>query len=151
MSGLHGVKLELDNYRAALEWALVQENDAVPGGAIAGALERFWSPARLAVEGRYWIELALPRVSQAEQPRIAARLQLALSHFRGGMRGYDAAERAMLLYESVGDPCGAAHAQKRRGFALFQMGRLDEAREAIAQGTCGVARVRVHAQRGKWP
>jgi predicted ATPase/class 3 adenylate cyclase len=130
---LAGAELELDNYRAALEWALTQDNDAMLGGAIAGALHGLWHFASLIVEGRYWVELALPRVSEAEQPAIAARLQLALAALLVGKRAYDAAERAMQLYESVGDLRGAAAAQRQRGHALWLMGRLDEAREAIAQ------------------
>jgi predicted ATPase/class 3 adenylate cyclase len=128
-----GVEPELDNYRAALEWALTQDNDAMLGGAIAGALQLLWWDAGLGVEGRYWIELALPRVSEAEQPAIAARLELSRSAFSAGKRGYDAAERALRLYESVGDLRRAARAQRLRGFGLYQMGRLDEARETIAQ------------------
>ncbi|HEY6326629.1 MAG TPA: adenylate/guanylate cyclase domain-containing protein [Candidatus Cybelea sp.] len=128
---LAGIELELDNYRVALEWALRQGNDAVLGGAIAGALP--WLSTGLAVEGRYWIALALPRISDAEQPAIAARLQFALSYLLSGKRSYGAAERAMQLYESVGDRPGAARAQRKRGGALFQMGQLEEARATITQ------------------
>jgi tetratricopeptide (TPR) repeat protein len=39
---------------------------------------------------------------------------------------------AIQLYESVGDRGRAAHAQQSRGSALFQMGQLEAAREAIA-------------------
>jgi predicted ATPase/DNA-binding XRE family transcriptional regulator len=126
------VELELDNYRAALEWTLIRGNDAVLGGTIAGALGRLWWIGGLPVEGRHWIELALPRVGEAEHPAIAARLQLALSALLEGKRSKGAAERALQLYESLGDACGAVRAQRRRGFALYQMGRLDEAREATA-------------------
>lgn len=126
------IELELDNYRAALEWALTQDNDALLGGAIAGALGALWSDAGLVAEGRYWIELALPRVIQAEQPANAARLQLALSGLSDGKRKLQNAELAMTLYKSVGDLRGAARAQRLRGFALYQMGRIDEAREVIA-------------------
>jgi tetratricopeptide (TPR) repeat protein len=41
----------------------------------------------------------------------------------------DAAERAMRLYASVGDARGAADAQRHLGFALFLMGRVEEARD----------------------
>ncbi|MFY9665271.1 MAG: tetratricopeptide repeat protein, partial [Candidatus Cybelea sp.] len=125
-----GVELELDNYRAALEWALTRENDAVLGGAIAGALQP--PDVGVAVEGTYWIELALPRVSEAEQPAIAARLQLGLSCLSAGRQRYEASERAMQLYESGRDLRGAARARRLRGWALYQMGPLDEAREATA-------------------
>ncbi|HEY2475947.1 MAG TPA: helix-turn-helix domain-containing protein, partial [Candidatus Cybelea sp.] len=126
------VELELDNYRAVLEWTLTQGNDAVLGGTIAGALGRLWWLGGLPVEGRHWIELALTCVSEAEHPAIAARLQLALSTLHEGKRSKGAAERALQLYESLGDARGAVRARRRRGFALFQMGRLDEAREATA-------------------
>jgi predicted ATPase/class 3 adenylate cyclase len=129
---LADIKPELDNYRAGLEWALTRDHDAVLGGAIAGALERLWSFAGLVVEGRYWTELALPRVSEAEHPAIAGRLQLTLTVMSDAKCKHDAAERAMQLYESVGDLRRSARAQGIRGFALYQMGRVDEAREATA-------------------
>lgn len=128
-----GVELELDNYRAALEWALTRENNIALGGAIAGALQRLWYNAGLSVEGRYWIELALSRVREAEQPAIAARLQLTLSGFLDGKVSYEAAQRAIQLYESIGDLAGAARARRQRGWVFFQMGKLEEAREASAQ------------------
>jgi predicted ATPase len=127
------VELELDNDRAALAWALTQGNDVVLGGAIAGALSGLWSNAGLAVEGRYWIDLALERLSEAEQPQIAARLWYALAVFMTGKRKRDAAERAMRLYASVGDGRRTAHAQRWVAFALYQMGRLDEAKAAIEE------------------
>lgn len=127
-----GVEAELDNYRAALEWAVTRRNDAALGGTIAGALERLWREAGLVAEGRYWIELALPLVSEREHPAIAGRLQLALSLFSAGKLRYEAAERAMELYQSVNDVRGAVRARGLRAFALVQMGNLDEAREATA-------------------
>ena len=134
---LAAVEPELDNYRTALEWSLTLENDAVLGGAIAGAMERLWWHAGLVVEGRYWIERALPRIDEVEQPRIAARLWLAQARLLTGKRRYDASERAVRLYESVGDVRGAARALRLRGYALYQMGRLDEAHETTALALAG--------------
>ncbi|MBV8148253.1 MAG: tetratricopeptide repeat protein [Candidatus Eremiobacteraeota bacterium] len=128
---LADAELELDNYRTALAWALTHGNDGVLGGAIAGALSGLWNNAGLTVEGRYWIGLALERVSEAEQPHIAARLWLALSALSSGQRKHDEAERAMQLYASVGDNRGTARAQSSLAFALSQMGRLDGAMAAI--------------------
>jgi predicted ATPase/class 3 adenylate cyclase len=130
---LANVELEIDNYRTALEWGLTHDNDPVLGGAIAGALGMLWNPAGLIVEGRYWIERALPRISEGEQPAVAARLHKALSNLSFGKRKCDAAQRALQLYESAGDRRGAGLAQQSRGTALFQMGQIEEAREAIAQ------------------
>jgi predicted ATPase/DNA-binding XRE family transcriptional regulator len=127
------VEAELDNDRAALEWSLTRGNDAVLGGAIAGALKRVWATTGLFVEGRYWIGLALERVNEAEHPHVAARLWHALCSVVSGQRLHDAAERAMRLYASAGDARGTADAQRHLGFALFWMGRLEEARETTLQ------------------
>jgi predicted ATPase/DNA-binding XRE family transcriptional regulator len=136
---LGAMELELDNYRAALEWALSRKNDAVLGGAIAGALGPLWSDAGLIAEGHYWVELALSRVSQADHRAIAAALQLALSGLSDGKCRREAAELAMQLYESVGDLHGAARAQRMLGFALYQMGRLDEAREVASHALAALS------------
>ena len=116
------VELELDNYRTALGWALTHGKDAVLGGAVAGALRGLWIDAGLAVEGRYWISLALERVNDAEQPQIAARLWYALSGLSSGQRMRDAAERAMQLYASVGDARRTARAQHNLGARAFADG-----------------------------
>ena len=142
LAWLAGVELELDNYRKALTWTLTDGNDAVVGGAIAGALTSLWPNAGLRVEGRYWIDRALEGLSDGEQPRVAARLQLALSNLSSGKRKHDAAEQAMRLHAEVGDVRGAARAQQDLAFALFQMGDLDAARTTIkpalaASRACG--------------
>jgi predicted ATPase len=139
-----GVELELDNYRTALAWALTQGNDAALGGSIAGALGDLWKNAGLVVEGRYWIELALERVSETGQPQVTARLWLALADYSWGQRKHDEAERATQLYASIGDARGVARAQRYFAFALYQIGRLDEAKATIVQAlsaarTCGDA------------
>jgi predicted ATPase/DNA-binding XRE family transcriptional regulator len=127
---LAGIELELDNCRTALAWALTQGNDAVLGAAMASE-SALWVHAGLAGEGRYWVGLALERVSEGEQPRIAANLRLALSSFSSGKRKHDEGERAMRLFESVRDARGAAGAQRQVAFGLFQMRRLDHASEVL--------------------
>ncbi len=124
-----GVELELDNYRAALEWSLTDGNDAVLGGIIAGALSTLWANSGLGAEGRYWIELALERISEAEQPHVVARLLSALNFFSSGSANAGRSQRAMQLYESVGDTRRAARAQSYLAYSLAQTGRLAEASE----------------------
>jgi tetratricopeptide (TPR) repeat protein len=127
------VELELDNFRAALAWALTQNNDAVLGGAIAGALSELWYNAGLPVEGRYWIGLALEGISEVEQPRIVGGLWSALNILSSGQRKHDSAKSAVRLFASVDDARGVARAQGRLAFALYQMGQLDEAKAMIEQ------------------
>ena len=130
LAWLADIELELDNYRTALEWGLTQGHDAVAGAAIAGALEQLWFRGGLAVEGRYWIEPALERVSVAENPRVAARLWRALGRLYSAKRTCEVANRALSLYESVGDGHGAARALVHLAWGLYQMGHLDTASEA---------------------
>jgi len=131
------VELDLDNYRAALEWSITQGNDDVVGGVIAGALERLWRNGGLAVEGRYWFGLALERVSDAEHPHVAARLWSALSSFSTARAMVEAAEHALKLYESVGDARGVARTQQLLAGGLMHMGRLEEADKLNAQALAG--------------
>jgi len=130
---LAGVELELDNYRATLEWALTDGRDVALGGAVAAALERLWYDGGLTAEGRYWIGRAQAGLDDSAQPQVAARLWRALGVLSFGKRKLDCAERALSLYQSVGDSRWSGWALVDLGYALYQMGRLEEAREANAR------------------
>ncbi len=83
---LASVELELDNYRAVLEWALKDGCDTALGGAVAGALARLWFHGGLAVEGRYWIGQAQASLDEAAHRQVAARLWRALAALSDGTR-----------------------------------------------------------------
>lgn len=129
LSKLTDLELEIGNFRAMLEWALTQGNDVVLGGTVAGALRRLWRDGGLAAEGRWWIGAALGRLAETEHPAIVARLWLGVAVLNPDKRGYEAAEHARSLYESVNDRPGVAEALSLVSFALCWMGRLDEAAE----------------------
>lgn len=129
---LADVEMELDNYRAALQWALVDKNDASIGGAVAGALEQLWFRGGLAVEGINWIGHALSGLDETAQTEVAARLWRAFAWLCDGKERYDAAQRALQLYESLGDENGQAWSLLFVGFGLHQMGRPEES--AVAYG-----------------
>ncbi len=121
------VEMELDNYRALLEWALKDGHDVALGAAAAGALQRLWVDGGLALEGRYWIGLAQATLDESTHPEAAARMWLSLSGFFSGKRKYDCAKRALSLYQLASDGRGAARAHIDLAFGLDQMGRLEEA------------------------
>ncbi len=75
---LAGVEIELENYRAVLEWALRKGQDTALGGAVAAALECFWWHGGVEAEGRRWISLALDRIDKGEHPEETAALTHAL-------------------------------------------------------------------------
>ena len=130
---LASVELELDNYRAVLEWALKDGHDLALGGAVAGALQSLWSNGGLAVEGRYWIGLAQAGLDESAHPQVAARLWLALGGLSSGTRAHDCAQRAIGLCQSVDDEKGQVRALGRLAFSLFQMGQLEEASDVSAR------------------
>ncbi len=127
---LASVELELDNYRAVLEWGLKDGHDVALGGAVAGSLSNLWVGGGLAVEGRYWIALAQAGLDESAHPHVAARMWHALSVLSSSKRSHECAGRAIALYQSVSDSRGAAAALQQLAFALFKMGNLQEANEA---------------------
>ena len=121
-------EIEIDNYRAALDWALAGSRDAPLAAAIAGTLLHLWMLAGLLVEGRYWITRAQAGLDEAKHPVEAARLWLALASSAHAKPKHDFAKRALSLYESLSDRRGYSWALFYLAFALFQMGRLDDVR-----------------------
>lgn len=124
---------DLDNYRAALQWSLTQNHDDAIGGALAGALGYLWRFGGLAGEGRAWIALALGRVSEVKHPHIAARLWRAQANLSSGKGRLEAAERALVLYESTENDLGAAWTRRELAYGHYQMGHLEEAEKINAQ------------------
>jgi len=124
---------DLDNYRAALEWGITQGHDDVIGGTIAGLLGRLWRSGGLVAEGRYWIGFALKRIDENAHPSVAARLWRGFAHLSIAKAKVEAAERAVALYERVGDAKGLGWSLINLSFGLFQMGRIDEAAQSVEQ------------------
>ena len=104
---LASVELELDNYRAVLEWALKDGHDMALGGAVAGALGQLWSNSGLAVEGRYWIGLAQAGLDESMHPQVAARLWYATSALSSGKRMHDCCATRLRALPSGGRREGA--------------------------------------------
>jgi predicted ATPase/class 3 adenylate cyclase len=141
LSWLADVSLELDNFRAALEWALGDGHDAELGGGLAGALGPLWCDGGLTVEGRYWIDRAQAQLDESACPKVAARMWRALATFSDGKRIRECAERAIALYEAVGDRRGVAWARMHLGRGLLLMGQLEKASETNAHALAAMREV----------
>ena len=122
--------LETENFRRALDWTISEGNDAALGGALAGDLERFWLSAGFEVEGRARVRQALAAIDEAAEPAIAARLRRTLSWLLQGSEKYDAATRAIALYERTGEEAGLADSLRQQAIGASQLGRNDVARAA---------------------
>ena len=127
------VEVDLDNYRAALDWALIGEHDAALGGDLVGTLESLWIEGGLTVEGGDWIARAQAAVDEAIHPRVSARLWRTLARLSVGKHQYDCARRSLALYESIGDVLCAAVALAQVASSLALMGRHEDASAACSR------------------
>jgi predicted ATPase/DNA-binding XRE family transcriptional regulator len=120
---------ELENFRAALDWALGAGNDVLLGQQLAGGLERVWF-ALTPVEGRRWVQTAQRHVDAATPPAIAAALDLAeallYTHFGRRKACRIAAERALVHYRKTSNQRGIAAAEHLIARAQIFLGEIEE-------------------------
>ncbi|HLJ83595.1 MAG TPA: tetratricopeptide repeat protein [Candidatus Eremiobacteraceae bacterium] len=126
---LAAMELDLDNYRAAMDWALTGGRDAALGASMAGGLGWLWFVGGLSLEGRRWIDRAQADLDESAFPNVAAGLWLARCRLSVGSRLHDFAQRAVALYGSTRDARGSAWALYYLAVGLFDMGRFEEASE----------------------
>ena len=134
------MRIEQENVRAALEWALTSPALAGKGVELAGALFWFWTKRGLYEEGKLWLDQALAVGHVAGRLRARALIGLAHMHaFRGGHLEVGAlATEALSLGREDGDEWVVSFALFLQGLAAFELGdheqaaeRAVEAREAI--------------------
>lgn len=120
---------ELENWRAALDWALTAGADVLLGQRLAAALGREWA-FLVAAEGRRWIGAAQDEVDETTPLEIVARLDLVEAQLDGilGLHrlSFVAAERALERYRALADRLGIAQAQRHAGRSLVFVGRVPE-------------------------
>jgi predicted ATPase len=125
---------ELDNWRAALEWALAARGDVALGQRLVGVCQM---DRRAPVEARRWINLALDLVDERTPAIVLARINYASAAIAGVL--YEAeieltsSEKALALYKSLGDRFGIARSQALLGDALRRLGRSEEAEQMLLE------------------
>ena len=123
-------QVELENWRATLEWALAKRGDVLVGQRFA-ALQLigriFPSP-----DGLRWVRLAAELVDEQTPPPLEAQLFLAeaelVGQFAEPKTALAAAERALLRYRELNDEFGIAQAQS---LAAHWLGVLGRPRDAV--------------------
>jgi predicted ATPase/class 3 adenylate cyclase len=76
---LASLDLDLENFRATMDWALVRGQDVAVGGSVAAALEMFWWHGGVEAEGLRWIESALRKLDDSQHADVAVRLRQAIA------------------------------------------------------------------------
>ena len=66
--------LELDNFRAALQWGL--DHDVMAALRLGGAQAIFWASRGLIMEGRQWLQAALDQTAALPESQGGADRQL---------------------------------------------------------------------------
>ena len=126
---------EMDNWRAALQWALTDRHDVLLGQRLAGQLLGVW--VGLPAEGRRWITLALTLVDERTPTGALAELTYAAATVAWRLREYEVqlacSETATAHYGVVGDLLGIARSQSLAGHALLYLGRLAEAETRLQE------------------
>jgi diguanylate cyclase (GGDEF)-like protein len=117
---------EVDNFRAALEWAL--GNDVPLGARLASNLPHFWHYANLDIEGLARASALLAKAREGGcRDEDALRLTLAVAWSARLVfivdRSLEAAEAALRIAEKIGDAAAAAEARSLIGMALFRLGK----------------------------
>jgi non-specific serine/threonine protein kinase len=135
---LERLRMELENVRAALEWALTSPTLAAKGVELAGSLFWFWTKSGRFEEGKRWLELALsaPCVVRGS---VRARALIGLAHihfFQGHLPEVTSlAAEALSLELDDGDAWIVTFALFLQGTAAFERGDNEQAearsREAL--------------------
>ena len=118
---LQALEAEHDNLRAALSWALDNDQGAI-ALRLTAAMWRLWHLGGYLSEGRHWVSAALALPSASDRSRARARALTAL----GGLAYWqndvmtvrNAYEEALDISTEVGDPAGIADGTYNLAFAF---------------------------------
>ncbi|MGA9019113.1 MAG: helix-turn-helix domain-containing protein [Candidatus Cybelea sp.] len=131
---------ELDNWRAALQWALTDRSDVVLGQELVGALHVVWAYFA-PLEGQRYAAAAFELAGEQTPTHVLARLGYAEGIVAMQHRAYkvqlSCSERAIERFRAVGDPLGIARTQDLAGQALVSLGRITEAKTLLQQALTG--------------
>lgn len=127
---------EVDNVRAALDWAFGACGDAAIGIALTGAAAPVWINLSLFREGVRRLEVAVARVSTETPASDEVLLWFWLSQAlttSAPARAATAAERAAELYRRLDNASGLGQALIRLGRMWVFMGRFEDAGRVFAE------------------
>ena len=127
---------ELDNVRAALDWALGAGGDRTIAIGLAGASGSMWITLSLYGEGVQRLEAALAcagsDTSESEQARLCLSLGVRLGE-AAPAKAVAPLERAADLYRRLGDAPWLAQSLLKLGVVLALMGRFERATLVFAE------------------
>ena len=126
--------LEIDNVRAALDFAATESTDHNDDGLrIASALWLLWHSRHIG-EGRQWLANLLSRARDGTPRAYAMNVAGFLAYVQGdAAAALPLLEESLRLHEMLGDRPGANFALLRLGIGLYYNNDLDEAIAVLDQ------------------
>jgi len=123
---------EIDNFRAALTWALADEQDAGSGCEMAACLSILWTRS-LRFEGSTWLRAALR--CEPNDPNSMASVLLALSRVMpDGTEKVERVTAAVVAFRRTDDVFGLASALSGEAEARRAVGEYEAATAAQTEG-----------------
>jgi predicted ATPase/transcriptional regulator with XRE-family HTH domain len=127
---------ELDDARAAIEWALNSEShdDVVLAGRILGGLRALWIDAELRAEAGSLAQRVLALIDDERFPFVAAQLHRILVQAAPDKAAVlDAIERATPIFERVDDRTALIGAVLRLAWICTKRGEFSETENALTR------------------
>ena len=122
---------ELENARAALDWALGDAADVAVATRIVMAYRSYWADSGLLAEGLRWLSRLGELLAHAPDAASEAALWQARSVLTTGQHTVDAAREAIVRLERLDDPENLASATMRLAIGYRQMAAFADADAAI--------------------
>jgi predicted ATPase/class 3 adenylate cyclase len=127
---------ELENFRAALSWALEAQRDILLGQRLTAVLRSAWT-AFAPAEGRRWVQTARGLVGSETPAPVVAALDLAEAALAAALSQLKASrtagERALARYRDLNDPLSIAVSQWVVGEAQVVLGEVEQGEALLAQ------------------
>ncbi len=129
-------KSELDNWRAALHWSVVERGDVALGQRLTGALALVWALVA-PFDGQRWIALARDAGAGKIDPGVEADIDFAQAAMAGNLGEVElqlsSAVKAVATYRALADDYKTALALSQGGRALAWLGNLAESEKMLTE------------------
>jgi predicted ATPase/transcriptional regulator with XRE-family HTH domain len=129
-------KSELDNWRAALHWSLVERGDVALGQRLAGALVLVWTMLA-PFDGQRWIATARGAGVNEIDLGLDAQFDFAQAFIAGNHGEVElqlaSSVKALATYRALGDDFKTALCLSQAGRALAWLGRVVESEELLQE------------------
>ncbi|CAN7198749.1 adenylate cyclase [Phyllobacterium sp. LjRoot231] len=120
---------EIENLRAALEWAFGPNGDITLGMELTSYSLRIWDELALLPERERWFQAAILAVDDDTPTALRARLWLGCTSIseHGDRSAFDAALKATELFRILDDQLGLSEALTKAGASVLTPERREEA------------------------